>query len=146
MTRDEAEQVFSLLKAGFPTTRLEAATVNLWINQLTAYDAEVASFTALHVVKTGMAFPAMSTFREAYRRERERRQVAPPEPEPQEPPTWVWVWYWLRAQKDRRSLPQQSPYGDPPYMSIEEYRVEEERWMQAGSPKGLPRSMAGARA
>ena len=66
MKSSEASEILQLLVAGFHRESLEPATIELWLELITPYDAEAAVKVALSWIKTQDRFPTINQFRHAY--------------------------------------------------------------------------------
>lgn len=92
MTKPEAARCFAALAAGFPTVKLGAATVDLYMGKLQTWELELGMQAVRQVLETCPRWPALAELVGAYRSlERGRavklaaeRGLAEPDPSPEQ--------------------------------------------------------------
>lgn len=131
MKESEAADIVRILTAGFHRESLDPETIQLWVEVMLPWDAEVATKLSLHWVKNSDTFPTLNQFRRAYLGEMlYKKDESPAVPVDAfglptvNLPDWVKRWKMARAADDMRVFPEQIADGpkwhdDPRYTLAE---------------------------
>jgi hypothetical protein len=142
----EAAELVGVM-AAMTSTRLLEQEREVWIEQVSPLDADLATKAVLEGRREWKRFPSWAQFHEAYALQKKlsepvgeqrdmievqgKRGIATPE--------WVYVWWWARRSRTPRSLipfPQEKGFADDAdIMSQERYDKLLAEWVAAGSPK-----------